>query len=683
MEGYGHGVKSLLSSDVIKSIKYHGLISKLLSTDEKYTTAVEIGLAASIQNIIVETEDDAKRAIKYLKENRLGRVTFLPVSSVTGRRGKFEDEIKGERGYLGILSDKVKCDTKYREIAENLLGQTALFDNIDNASAAAIKYKYKFKIVTLQGEVFFPGGSITGGSVSKNARLLGRESEIKKLSAECLSLERDMDKTEDAIHDKGEDLKDLLSHIEELKESINTIDSDILKLSGETELQKRIAEREAEEAQRLSAELQLILDAGKNSEKERKLLSQSADKALAEEAAVRDKISLIQEELRLTKERRGALFAEITEKRMKISSLGSSAELCRMQINTIISGAESNRSRIEELKNKVLSLSEKRESAKLQIKNKQSDIEETEAKIASLYDEILKKSENRGETDKGISELKALTIKQNDTVNALKMELTRLESKIEKYTERFDATIEMLWNDYELSYSDAAALKTDIGDIGEAKKRAASLKNQMKNLGHINIDAIEEYKEVSKRYEFLSGQIADLKKAKSELTSLIEEVTAAMKTQFAEQFDIISKNFSEVFRELFGGGSAALSLSDPTDILESGIDIDVRPPGKKLQRLSLLSGGEMAFTAIALLFAILKVHPTPFCILDEIEAALDDNNIARFCEYIKNFSKTTQFIVITHRRGTMEAADILYGVTMQEKGISKLLSMKLDEVKLN
>ncbi|MBO4898262.1 MAG: chromosome segregation protein SMC [Clostridia bacterium] len=683
MEGYGHGVKALLSSDVIKSIKYHGLISKLLSTDEKYTTAVEIGLAAAIQNVVVETEEDAKRAIRYLKENRLGRVTFLPISSVTGRRGKFEDEIKSERGYLGILSDKVQCDAKYREIAENLLGQIALFDNIDNASAAAIKYKYKFKIVTLQGEIFFPGGSITGGSVSRNARLLGREAEIKKLSSECSLLERDMDKTEDAIHDKGEDLKQMLSHIEELKGSINTIDADILKLSGETELQKRIAERETEEAERLSGELQLILDAGKNSEKEKKLLSASAEKALSEEAAVREKIRLLQEEIRLTKESRSALFAEITEKRMHLSSLGSSAELCRMQINTILSEAEAKRNRIKELDNKVLSLSEKRESAKLQIKNKQADTEETESKIASLSDEIVKKAENRGDADKGITELKALTIKQNDTVNALKMELLRLESKMEKFTEKFDSTVEMLWNEYELSFSDAASLRSDIGDIAEAKKRAAELKGQMKRLGHINIDAIEEYKEVSQRYEFLSKQISDLKKAKSELTALIDEVTAAMKEQFSEQFDIISKNFSEVFKELFGGGSAALSLSDPTDILESGIDIDVRPPGKKLQRLSLLSGGEMAFTAIALLFAILKVHPTPFCILDEIEAALDDNNIARFCEYIKSFSKTTQFIVITHRRGTMEAADILYGVTMQEKGISKLLTMKLDEVKFN
>ena len=681
MEGYGHGVKALLSSDIIKRIKYHGLISKLISSEDKYTVAVEVGLAASVQNIVVETEDDAKLAISYLKENRLGRVTFLPLSSVTGKRGKFEEEIKGTRGYLGILSDTVQCDSKYREIAENLLGQIALFDNMENAAAAAVKYKYKFKIITLQGEVFFPGGSITGGSISKNARLLGRGAEIKKLSAKCLSLEREMDTLEDKISGLTDRLKAALNGIENLRINMRKTDDDILKLSGERELQKRVSEREKETAERLIGELRLLSDAGENSEKERRLLKAGAEKAENEEKAVREKAELLQKEIRALKDMRDTLLSGATQKRMKISDLKASADLCRMKINTLLSDVNSKNERIKLLEASIVSLTEKREGAKLQIKNKQTDAEETDGRITALSDEILKKAENRAETDKSITELKSAVIKQNDIVNSLKLELTRLEGRLEKYQERFDSVIEMLWNEYELTFSDAAALKSDIGNIIDAKKRAASLKNQMKALGHINIDAIEEYKEVSKRHEFLSEQISDLKRAKSELTSLIDEVTDAMKTQFAEQFDVISKNFTEVFRELFGGGSAALTLSEPTNILESGIDIDVRPPGKKLQRLSLLSGGEMAFTAIALLFAILKVHPTPFCILDEIEAALDDNNIARFCEYIKKFSNTTQFIVITHRRGTMEAADILYGVTMQEKGISKLLSMKLNETK--
>ena len=303
--------------------------------------------------------------------------------------------------------------------------------------------------------------------------------------------------------------------------------------------------------------------------------------------------------------------------------------------------------------------------------------------MKSFEDEMQKAADKKTGADKSISELKNLTVAQNERVNELNLKKARFESRAEKLEDDIDAVISSLWDSYELSINDARSMICEIGDEKEAEKRALELKSEIRALGHINLDAVDEYKEVSERYGFLTKQIEDLRKAKTELQILVEEITSSMKTQFGTQFEIISKNFTEVFKELFGGGSAEILLSDPTDILSSGIEIDVRPPGKKLQRMSLLSGGEMAFTAIALLFAILRVRPTPFCILDEIEAALDDNNIARFCSYIKKFSEKTQFIVVTHRRGTMEAADILYGVTMQEKGVSKLLSMRLDEVNFN
>ena len=683
MEGYGFGVRKLMSSDFVKSIGCHGIVSKLLKTDEKYYVAAETALAAAVQNIVVDTEEDAKAAIEFLKKNKLGRVTFLPISSVYGKRGSFEKEIKSEPGYLGVMSDKIKTDEIYREITESLLGQTALFDNADNAVRCAKKFGYKFKIVTLSGEALFPGGSISGGSGGRNSGLFGRESEIARLAEKCKKLEKEMDDIENDIEKVRDEIALSAKEAEKAAEDIAALNKELARISAEKALQEHIISRENLNAHRKREELKLLLEAGNESEKEREKIYYDMEKIRSELDGKENECEKIKDELRKIMKAKEKV-SEATEKyKSEISDLNSEADMCKIRTESFENEAFGKKTRIEKITEEARLYTQRKNEAGLNIKNKERDIEESENVMKAFEEEMQKAADKKTDADKSISELKRLTVTQTERVNELKLKKARLESRAEKLEDDVDAVISSLWDSYELTVNDAYSVKCDIGDEKEAEKRTAELKSRIRALGHINLDAVDEYKEVSKRYDFLSKQIEDLRKAKTELQLLVEEITTSMKTQFGTQFEIISENFSEVFKELFGGGRAEISLSDPTDILGSGIEIDVRPPGKKLQRMSLLSGGEMAFTAIALLFAILRVRPTPFCILDEIEAALDDNNIARFCSYIKKFSEKTQFIVVTHRRGTMEAADILYGVTMQEKGVSKLLSMRLDEVNFN
>lgn len=682
MEGYSVGVKALLTSELPEKIDIHGVLSKLITVDDKYSLAVETALANALQNIVVGSEEDAKKAIAYLKENRLGRATFLPLTSVTGRRGNFESKIKGEKGSLGLVCDFVECDGIYRDIVENLLGQTALFDNIDNAIAAAKKFEYRFKIVTLGGEVIFAGGSITGGSYAKNSRLLGREKEIRSLSHEVDTILSEMDKTEDKIDKNTDLLRSYSESLEKMASDIAEKNNSIIKLASERDILRHVMERESEELKLRETELDLIISASKNSAQEKEKLNfelSQAEIALEECEGEAEKARLLlREQLHLKEKQAGV----ITEYRMSVSEINSDIDMMKMQVANNTSQQDKNCEQIRKYEESKALVKLKIEEIKKMMVQKQADADEAVKRAEEFVSEIEQKSKLRGETDDKMLRLKSSLREQNERVNQLNLEVTRLENKMEKAAEQLDTTVNRLWEDYDLTYSEAVSLKIEVEDKAEAKREAARLRNSMKSLGNVNLDAINEYKEVSERYEFLSTQTDDLNRAKKELNQLIDEMTKCMTERFAEQFEIISDCFSEVFAELFGGGSATLSLTDPANILESGIDIEVRPPGKKLQRLSLLSGGEMAFTAIALLFAILKVRPTPFCILDEIEAALDDNNIARFADYVKRFSDETQFIVVTHRRGTMEAADILYGVTMQEKGVSKLLSMKLDEVKI-
>lgn len=683
MEGYFAGVKALLTGDIPLKIDMHGMVAKIISVEIENSLAIETALGAALQNIVVGSEDDAKTAISYLKDKHLGRATFLPLSSVVGRRGNFENSIKGLKGSLGLACDVVECGDNYRGIVENLLGQTALFDNIDNAIAAAKKFNYRFKIVTQSGEVIYAGGSITGGSFAKNSSLLGREKEIATLSNEVKKLSEEMDKIEEIIDDNKDELLEFSSLLDLKALELTEKNNDILKLGGEIEIKRHVIDRESEELQRREDELKLITEASINSEGEKEKLTAQLNFAMIAvdecEKAIQNARLILREDIQ-KKENHSSL---ITEFRMAVSEINSEIDMLKMQINNTKHQHEKNNLEIiRHDENKCL-ISAKIEEIKKAMANKLVHVNESVERVQEFSSEIEGKLRARGDADEKMLEIKTGVREQNEKVNHLNLEVTRLENKIEKATDQLDSNVNRLWEDYDLTYSEAASMRHDLGDKAEAKREAGMLRNSIKSLGHVNIDSIEEFKDVSERYVFMSTQTADLNKGKNELNQLIDKMTACMIEQFSTQFEIISECFTEVFSELFGGGSARLFLSDPTDILESGIDIEARPPGKKLQKLSLLSGGEMAFTAIALLFAILKVRPTPFCILDEIEAALDDHNITRFANYVKRFSNDTQFIIVTHRRGTMEAADILYGVTMQEKGVSKLLSMKLDEVNVN
>lgn len=679
MEGYSAGVKALLRGGSAPK-NMHGVLAKLISTDEKYSLAVETALGGALQFIVVDNEEDAKKAIAYLKNNRLGRATFLPLTFVKGGRGSFDKDLRGFTGYLGLACDVVECDSIYRGIIENLLGQTALFDNIDNAVSAAKKFGHRFKIVTLEGEVLHAGGSISGGSHAKSTRLLGRKEEIAALSGEVLKLQKTMDKTEEQIDENTDEFAKLSKSIEKIDALISDKNGEIIKLQSDMEIKRHMMERETEEIENRENELALIIDASKNSRGEKEKLDRELKAAELAAKECDGKTQKARQKLKeglLEKEKKGAA---ITELRMRVSKINSDIDMVKLQIKETVSRQNQNNEQIKKHEETKEVIRGKIEEIKKMAAQKKADAEEAVKRAAEFAMEIQAKTKERGEADEEMQKLKLAVREQNDKVNLLNIEAARLENRIEKVEERLDSAINRLLEDYDLTYSEALSLKSDIGDKKKAAKEAATMRNAIRSLGHVNIDAIEEYKEVSARHEFMTKQMDDLNKAKKELHELIREMTECMTKQFTEQFNIISERFSEVFSELFGGGNAKLSLADPDNVLESGIDIEVRPPGKKLQRLSLLSGGEMAFTAIALLFAILKVRPTPFCILDEIEAALDENNIARFADYLKKFSQKTQFIVVTHRRKTMESADILYGVTMQEKGVSKLLSMKLEEV---
>lgn len=682
-EGYSRSVKSVMNAHlngVLRNATIYGPLSNLITTEKKYVTAIETAMMSVSQNIVTKNEQDAKAAIEYLKQNKLGRATFMPISAVKGRGVDITNASK-LNGYIAVAKELVKYDSLYEGVVSNVLGATVVVDNIDNAIAMAIKCGHKFRIVTLEGDVMQAGGAMSGGSNGKNSGFLSRKTEIKNLAAEIESIKEKLEALE---KEKNENLKVLKkATVEADKASRRTmaVNEEYIQLKAEAEHSNRYLSEAKERRQSLLSDIDTIdkrtaeIDEnialckaniekleketvdlrgktnGKQVESEEifkktQRLQESLLSLTIEENANKKDIELHRERLTAVEREKMEILAELTEKQGQIDGF-------KLKIAEINADIEQKRSLLEALKSET--------------KDIDSRIEELSA---------LRKS-----ADLKTRELQETNKESHEKLFALGQQKVKAESKKVKLEQELDGIYTHLWDEYELTYSEALKMYSDEEiNLAEANRVISELKLKIKALGHINIDAIEEYKNVSERFEFLTAQTQDLEKAKGELEKLIEDMIQIMKKRFAEQFDVISRNFNRVFRELFGGGQATLSLADPNDLLESGVEIEAQPPGKKLQSLTLLSGGERAFTAIALLFAILKVRPTPFCILDEIEAALDDVNVYRYADYLKKYSKNTQFIVVTHRRGTMEAANILYGVTMQEKGISKLLSLNIDEV---
>lgn len=682
-EGYSRSVKAVMTAYTngqIKNAKIYGPLSKLVTTDKKYVTAIEVAMMSVSQNIVTENEQDAKIAINYLKQNKLGRATFMPISTVKARTADMS-AAKNLKGYIAVAKDLVECEKLYEGIVGNVLGTTVVADNIDNAIAMASKCGHKFKIVTLDGDVMQAGGAMSGGSAGKNSGFLSRTAEIETLTAEIDKLTQELKRIEKQKTENSESIEKLSVLVEEKRKEIAVRNEEYIRAKADSE-HSRMYLSAAEERK-----TQLFNDIGTVEKRTGEIndnIASCSEKAMCLENEI--------EKLRVETDRMQLLSEEIFEKVKTTQDLLVSL---RIDESTNKKDIEVQLERLENVKDEKRSILEENNAKQQEIDdlnkkisdiNKEIEAESLRLKEIGVQYETLEKelqtlSEKRKDTDAKSKELQEEVKGLREKLFTLGQQKAKVESSKAKTEGDLDGIFTYLWEEYELTFSEADKLKTEeVTDLKKATSKISELKSKIKALGNINIDAIEEYKNVKERFDFLTAQTVDLEKAKGELEKIIDDMLVIMKKQFSEQFEIISKNFNSVFRELFGGGQAALVLSDPDDIMETGVEIVAQPPGKKLQSLTLLSGGERAFTAIALLFAILKVRPTPFCILDEIEAALDDINVYRYADYLKKYSHKTQFIVVTHRRGTMEAANVLYGVTMQEKGISKLLSLNIDEV---
>ena len=677
-EGYIKSVKNLLKdTETNKELGkgMHGVLANIIEVPEEYQTAIEMCLGMSLQNIVTDTEEDAKKLVEHLRKNNLGRASFLPISSV---RGKKLDKIKiKEEGYIGIASDLIKYDKKYQDIIENLLGRTVIVDKMETAIKIAKQNKYAFRIITLEGDVINPSGAITGGSVAKKTvNILGRGREIEKLEKEIKtknkkieSLEEEKKDFEKSIVDIFEESKNLEKELQEIdityateKQKLLSIEQNISKL--ETRISKLKEEKENIKKQKEDSNIKI-----ENTKKEIERLNKETEeitKVINEYAALnKDNQKYIDD-----------LNFDITNLKISVSSFDeseSSIDEIQERINQDIENSrksiENKKVQIEKLKQDDFNLEKSIEETKEKIEEIKQNVETSGTKIEELKNSRIQKNKKLEEKEKEITE-------KFNLIEDLKAQIVKVDVKKTKLEEEINNIINKMWEEYETTPNNVEEYKKPE-NVALTQKQVNSLRKEMRELGSVNLDSIEEYKSLKERYDFMNEQRLDLENTMAKLRKVIQEMTTTMKEQFKKQFEVINKNFSEVFKELFGGGKAELSLEDEENILECGINITVQPPGKKLQNMMLLSGGEKAFTAIALLFAILKMNPAPFCVLDEIEAALDDVNVYRFAEYLKKFSKQTQFLVITHRKGTMEAADTVYGVTMEENGISKLLSMKL------
>ena len=676
-EGYNKTVKSLLIScekDSGLNKGVHGVLANLISVDKQYEVAIEMCLGQALQNIVTETEQDAKKLIEHLRKNSLGRASFLPITSVQGRK---LDKLTKIDGVIGIASDLVKCDKKYEQIVLNLLGRTVVVQDMDTAISLAKKDKYSFRIVTLQGDIISSSGSISGGSIqTKSVNILGRSREIEELEKDLKKIEKQIETKKQEKENYANSIGDLIEETAKLEKELQEID-----IVYATEKQKMVAIEENISRLELRRDKlkQEIVDIENQKQENRK---QKEEKELESNKLVQEieELNHVIEQFAINNKDNQKyiddLNLDITNLKISVSSFDESENSIDEMMARIEQDIE-NQNRSVELKQSAINdtqtdntnLETAIKNLEAQIKQIKQDVENSSTKVDELKQERITQNEKLVKTEEAISS-------QFTVLEGLKEQIVKLDVKKAKVEQDLQEVTEELWNEYELTPNNTEEYQKPT-NVATAQKRVNQLRNQIKDLGSINIDSIEEYKKTKERYDFMSEQRLDLENTAAKLRKIINEMLDTMQLQFKEKFSIISQNFNDVFVELFGGGKADLVLEDENNILECGIDIRVQPPGKKLQNMMLLSGGEKAFTAIALLFAILKMNPAPFCILDEIEAALDDVNVYRFAEYLKKFYKETQFLVITHRKGTMEVADTVYGVTMEENGVSKLLSIKL------
>ena len=678
-EGYIRSVKSLLNdcekdSNLKKGM--NGVLANLISVDKKYETAIEMCLGQALQNIVTDTEEDAKKLVEHLRNNKLGRASFLPVSSIRGK--KLDRIIKNStEGVIGVASDLVKCDKKYEQIVLNLLGRTLIVENMDTAIQMAKLNSYSFRIVTLEGDIISNTGAITGGSIqTKTVNILGRSREIEDLEKALKEINEKIEKTTKAKDEYTDSASDVIEEVTRLEKELQDIEIEYAAenqkmISMEENIEKLELRREKIKKEIEELGKQKIDNRTEKEEKEERINYLTSET---------QKLSEIVEEFAANNKENQKyiddLNFDITNLKISVSSFdesGSSIDELIERINQDIENSktsiENKEKNIQDVLNENENLEQKIKELEEEIQKIKSEVENSSTLIENLKNDRLGKSEKLKNAEKEIND-------EFSVIEDIKGQIVKLDVRKTKLEQDLEQVVNNLWIEYELTPNNAGEYQKPQ-NVQKAARDVNTIRTKIKELGSINVDSIEEYKKTKERYDFMCEQRLDLENTAAKLRNIIADMTKTMKEQFVEKFELINKNFNEVFVELFGGGKAEIKLEDENNVLECGIDIHVQPTGKKLQNMMLLSGGEKAFTAIALLFAILKINPAPFCVLDEIEAALDDVNVYRFAEYLKKFSKETQFLVITHRKGTMEAANTVYGVTMEENGVSKLLSMKL------
>ncbi len=681
-DGYGNSIRRVMEQkERMPGIK--GVVADLIQVNKDYEIAIETALGGSIQNIVTDHEQTAKTMIEFLKKNRFGRATFLPLSSV-GSRGEFsQKDVLKEQGVIGLASDLVKTESQYQGLIKYLLGRVVVVDHIDHAIAIGKKYRHTLRMVTVEGESLSPGGSMTGGAFRNSSNLLGRRREIEELEASVLSLKGDMENMQNGINEnrsKRNVIRDTIADLQE-KLRLQYIEQNTAKMNmNQLEEEEKRIQRGYLQIQRDQMDIQRQI---REVQEDHDKIKRELEESQKDEKELETFISTRQEELDDWKKEEGKALKMLEEVRLESSSLEQKVQFVSENLGRLaseISAFEQEQDTLQKNLEQGRQEMEKKKEEISQLKETISGFsaKETEAKEKlQLWQE---EKDLRSKTHKTFFEKRDQLSEQ---ISLLDKECFRLKSQEEKVEENRENQISYMWEEYEITPNNAQQYrKEEMNDRQELKGQIAQMKEEIRRLGSVNVNAIEDYKELLERHTFLSGQYEDLQKAEKTLQEIIQELDEGMRKQFSEKFTEIQREFDKAFKELFGGGKGTLELAEEEDILEAGIRIISQPPGKKLQNMMQLSGGEKALTAIALLFAIQNLKPSPFCLLDEIEAALDDSNVGRFAGYLQKLTKNTQFIIITHRRGTMNAADRLYGITMQEKGVSTLVSVDLVENEL-
>ena len=679
-EGFSKAVKIVMRAAEARTLSgIHGPVGNLIHTDKDCSVAIEIALGGALQHIVVDTKNDGKNAIGLLKQRDGGRATFLPLDTIRGRSLR-ENGLENEYGFVGIASELVRCDGRYGSVIENLLGATVVVEDLDCGIQMAKRHDNRFRIVTLDGQVINAGGSMTGGSVSRNAGILSRSGELEQLHKKLKKIQSQLRDATLLAESANRELQKAQYELEVARDQQRQANDRVLTLEGRKNHYDMLIEsleqqQESLRIQKENLQKRSTDDAGRMDTIRRTIADFTAR---AEET--REEIEMLQRRQETARQGLGEMMDRLTEKKARQAALSAEGESARRSMEDLSRLRESLEGEHTDRESLRAQMEQAMAQARAEEERQQQEARELRGGIEELRQALQKLSEEKMALETRRSQTDRLSRTCNDTLLNCEREVTRLEGKLNGSALEEKQILDKLWERYELSHSDAQALRVELESVPKATRRIGELNREIKGLGAINIGAIEEFDRVNTRYTYLSDQRNDVEKAKEELLGIIEEITKQMTEIFATQFEILKQSFQETFLELFGGGRATLELEDENDILRCGIEIKAQPPGKQLKTLSLLSGGEKAFVAIALYFAILKVHPTPFCVMDEIEAALDESNVVRYARYMRRIAGKTQFIVITHRRGTMEEADVLYGITMQERGVSTVLTANLNEL---